>query len=289
LSFQRRVKRAGSGSVGRLIRGPGGRAALLTLATFVLGYTISARWLFPSEEDPTQGDFTEIPDLSGVPLDVAVTRARDLGLEARSEGALHHPEMEAGSVIAQSPLPGQVARPGDTLHLTLSAGPESRLVPDLVGLAGDEGATLLRRSGFDVDIIRSRLPARAGVIETRPAAGTRLALPATVELVIAEGAAIVVVPDLRGRHVDDVEAILEEGQLRLGSIRYQVDAPEGPGRVVSQSPAPNSSLRGDGFVSVVVAGTPPDSVNADLTEETDPPRPDTLGTAPPGPTTGSGG
>ena len=74
--------------------------------------------------------------------------------------------------------------------------------------------------------------------------------------------------------MDDVEGILEEAQLRLGAVSYRVDAPEGPGRVVSQSPAPRSSLRGDGLVSVVVAGEPPDSLNADVTEVPDPARRD---------------
>ncbi len=76
--------------------------------------------------------------------------------------------------------------------------------------------------------------------------------------------------------MDDVEGLLEDARLRLGAIRYQVDAPEGPGRVVSQSPVPGSSLRGDGLVSIVVAGAPPDSVNADITDDDASARRDTV-------------
>lgn len=274
MSFERRHVSSASDGLLAFLKGRVGRGLLVTFVTFFLGYTIAARWLFPSADDPTDRDFTGVPSLIGLSAGEAEIILGDIDLFVKTRGELNHPEIAAGAVVAQSPLAGQVARSGDTVYVALSAGVESRLVPDLVGLAGDEAATLLRRLGFEVDVVRSTASARAGVIETRPAAGTRITLPGSVEVVVAQGAAIVTVPDLRGRHVDDVEAVLEGAGLRMGAVRYQVDAPEGPGRVVSQSPAPRGSLRGDGFVSIVVAGAPPDSVNADLTDDTEPPRRD---------------
>ena len=149
--------------------------------------------------------------------------------------------------------------------LTTSAGIETRRVPDLAGLPGGQAATLLTRLGFEIDIEETDESAVAGVVRTRPAAGTRLPLPARVRLFVSQGKAIVTVPDLQGRHVDDLELLLEAVDLRLGAVRYQVEAPEVPGRVIFQSPAPGSALRGEGFVSVIVAGTPPDPATADLT------------------------
>jgi len=277
MTFERRKANSVAEGVLAFVRGRLGRALTVTLVTFFIGYTLAARWLFPSAEDPTDANFIEVPSLVGLSLAEATSLLTDLGLFVAGRGEVHHPEIAAGGVVAQSTLAGQVARSGDTIRLGISAGAEARVVPDLVGLAGDEAATLLRRLGFDVDVARSRESARAGVVEVRPEAGTRLALPAKVEIVVAQGAEIVTVPDLRGRHVDDVETALAGAQLRLGAVRYQVDAPEGPRRVVSQSPAPGASLRGDGFVSIVVAGTPPDSVNADLAEEPDLPRRDSTG------------
>ncbi|MCG8468403.1 MAG: PASTA domain-containing protein [Gemmatimonadetes bacterium] len=274
MSFERRRTASTGNRLATFVRSRAGRGLVVTLVTFFAGYTVAARVLFPSADDPTDANFTEVPDLSGIVVEEAAARLTDLGFVPSLRGAIHHPEIDAGHVLAQSPLAGQVAREGDTIYLMRSSGRETRVVPELVGLASDEAATLLRRLGFDVDVVRSSTAARAGVIETSPEAGIRVTLPATIQVVVAQGAEIVPVPDLRGRHVDDVEGVLEGAQLRLGAVRYQVDAPEGPGRVVSQSPAPSSSLRSDGFVSIVVAGTPPDSVNADLTDETDPPRRD---------------
>lgn len=277
MSFERRSGPKGP-NVGAWLRGRPGRAVLVALAMFLVGYAAAAQWMFPAANDPTDVDFTEVPDLTGLTSSDAQTRITDLGFVAAEGGRLTHADVAAGAVIAQSPLPGQVAQAGDTISLTLSAGLEARTIPDLSGLAGDEAATLLRRLGFDVDVERIERSSRAGVIESTPPAGTRLDLPATVELVVSAGRAIVEVPDLRGRHADDLEDILTEAQLRLGAVSYQVDAPEGPGRVVSQSPAPGSSLRGDGIVSVVVAGTPPDSVSSALTDEVEAARDSTGGT-----------
>ena len=249
---------------GDALRGPWARAGGLTLGMFAVGYFVAATFLFPAAANPIDATLVTLPDLEGLSEEDARSRLTELGLETAVIAHINHPEVSAQDVLAQSPLPGQLARPGDTVRVTLSAGPESRTVPELGGIAGPEAARLLRGMGFEVAIVPRRdAGGRAGVIESIPAAGTRMRFPARVEIVVSEGAPIVDVPDLVGRHVDDVTTILEEGELKLGAIRYQVDAPEAPGRVVSQSPAAGSALRGGGFVSLVVAGTPPDSMPAD--------------------------
>jgi len=289
MSFQRRpAARRAAGPSFRWPRLPEGllrsavaRAAAVTVATFVVGYFVAATWLFPAAEDPTDATFVDVPDLEALTEADAGRRLADAGLSLRVATAIHDPGLPSGSVLAQSPLPGQVARPGDTVSVTLSRGPESRLVPELVGIAAVEAARLLRQLGFEVEIVERREGGPAGVIESSPDAGTRLHVPSRVELVVGEGAPIVDVPDLKGRHVDDIGPLLEEAQLQVGAIRYSIDAPEAPGRVVSQSPAAGSVLRAAGFVSIVVAGTPPDSMAADIAEEDIPPLPrDTLTRAP---------
>jgi len=277
VSFERRRTPAFNLSTPRLpslelLKGPLARAAIVTLATFIVGYFVAANWLFPAAEDPTDATFVELPDLVGSEQSVGEARLGELGLASMVSTTLHHADLVSGTIVAQSPLPGQVARPGDTVRIVLSSGPEARVVPELTGLAGPEAARLLRGLGFEVQISRRREPgAAAGALETDPPAGTRVYMPAEVELVVSEGAPIVDVPDLLGRHMNDVGGILEEADLQLGAIRFRVVAPEAPGRVISQSPAPGSALRGGGFVTVVVAGQPPDSMAADIADEAIPP------------------
>ncbi len=255
----------------RFARSRPGRATAVTLVTFVVGYFIAATWLFPATDDPTDTALVEVPDLTSMPEEEAAERARDAGLVPVVKSRVRHPTAQPGAVIAQTPLPGQVARPGSEVVVTLSAGQESRVVPDLAGLAGNQAARLLRQMGFEVELRRvSESGGRTGVLESSPAPGTRVSVPSPIRLVVAEGVRNVPVPDLGGRHVADVEGLLTAAELRLGAIRYRPDAADAPGRVISQSPPSGFTLRAGSFVSIVVAGEPPDPTAADIEGEPEP-------------------
>ncbi len=226
---------------------------------FGVGYAAAALLFFPAAEDPLDADFTELPDMTGLPLDEASRRLSDIGLIAVERGRFRHAEVARNEVIAQRPLPGQVARTGDTVSLATSAGAETRVVPDLAGMTGEDAATILTRLGFGVEVVtREEGSGRAGVIGSEPEAGSRLALPASLQLFVSEGRPVVSVPDLAGLHSDDLEAILQEAGLRLGEVRYQADSPDARGRVIYQQPAPGASVQAETGVTVTVAGAQPD-------------------------------
>ncbi|MYD84781.1 MAG: PASTA domain-containing protein, partial [Acidobacteria bacterium] len=82
------------------------RLALVFAALFGVGYAYAAMRLFPAAEDPTDVDFTDIPDLTGVSLAEAGERLSALGLVSPEQGSLHHGEIPTGAVVAQRPLPG---------------------------------------------------------------------------------------------------------------------------------------------------------------------------------------
>jgi serine/threonine-protein kinase len=237
-------------------------AGVMVLITFFVGYWIAVGVLFPPSEDPTDTPFVPMPDFAGLTLAQASDRLAGAGLVPRVQARLRHPTAPPEVVLAQSPLPGQLARPGSEVGLTLSDGPPTRTIPQVDGLATAQAAELLRAMGFEVEIRREASGGRAGVRGTDPDAGTSLTLPARVVLLVSEGAPIVQVPDLRGRHVDDVQSLLEDAGLQLGAVRYQPDAAEAPGRVISHTPTAGFDVRGGGFVSVLVAGEPPDSIDA---------------------------
>lgn len=245
-------------ALARFLRGPEGRwvrTALVVLLCFTVGYAAAARFLFRAADAAPDVRRAEVPDLRGGTAGEARDRLREEGMEARVEAWIHHPRAERGTVVAQSPLGGQVAADGDTVSLTLSRGPDVRAVPDLSGLSARQANLVLERMGFTVrtEVVSSG-SGHAGVQGTRPAAGERVPVPFTVELLVGEGPQIALVPSLRGLHIDDVEARLEEAGLQLGTVRFDPDARAAPGRVIAQSPPSGYSLRGGGAVSVEVAG-----------------------------------
>lgn len=240
-----------------------GVAALVVL--FAAGYLISAEWLFPaSGPQAAAGEVTEVPDMVGLSAEDARAALTGAGLEYRVRSEMPHRDAPEGAVVAQSPLPGQYARPGAPVEVTLSEGPRRRLVPDLRGLSGRQGRIVLERLGFgaSVDTAPSEVE-RGRVVGTRPEAGSERTLPSDVTVVVSRGPEVSDVPELVGLHVDDVEERLGETGFRLGEVSYDPEAFSAPGRVIGQTPAPGYALREGGRVSISVAGAPPDAPGDD--------------------------
>lgn len=263
---------ASPGRGGTRGRPPSGRAGALTarlerwgvalgvLAALVgAGYLVSAFLIFPaSAPEAEAGEVVEVPDLVGLTAEEARTALDGSRLDYLLRSEMSHPGAPEGAVVAQSPLPGQFARPGAPVEVTLSLGPETRSVPDLRGLSDRQASIVLERLGFrtSVDTVQGELE-RGRVMATRPASGSEVEIPHQVTVLVSRGPRVADVPELVGLHVDDVPARLRERGFRLGEVTYDPEAFAAPGRVIGQSPAPGYSLRAGGRVSVRVAGSAP--------------------------------
>lgn len=232
-----------------------GVTAVLIVAFFGTGYLVAAEWLFSNGRDDPAASLVQVPDLVGLTSAEARDNLERLGLDFRVRAEMPHPRAEEGAVLTQDPLPTQFARPGAPVAVSLSLGPELRRVPDVRGLSGRQASIVLERLGFrpSVDSVQSRAD-RGRVVGTSPEPGSELRIPADVRLVVSQGPRVTSVPDLEGRHVNDVSELLSTAGLRLGRIAYDPEAFEAPGRVIGQSPPAGYSLRSGGGVSVRVAG-----------------------------------
>lgn len=230
-------------------------SAFVVAAFFGGGYLAAAQWVFPGgrvEEDPS---LVKVPELVGLTEDEAQGRLERIGLEYTVRSGVTHHLAPEGAVLAQDPLPGQYTRPGAPIYVSLSRGPELHVLPDVSGLSERQAAIVLERLGYDVAVERTTHTLEGGkAVETRPEAGTELAVPAEVTLVVSEGRPVVQVPELVGRHVDDAQGALSGAGLELGAITYDPQAPDAPGRIVGQYPPAGYSLREGGAVEVRVAG-----------------------------------
>lgn len=249
------------------VAGPVGRRALISAfaigGALLVGYGIAALWLFPATASADDASVLKVPDVVGLSEAEARERIIDAGLEFTVRAGMTHREAPEGAILAQSPLPGQFARPGAPVEATLSRGPEIHTLPDVTGLSERQARIVLERLGYEVEVERAEHPIPSGrSIETRPPAGTELTVPSRLVLLVSEGAPIVVVPDMLGMHIDDAVDILSEATLELGSISFDPDAAEAPGRIVGQYPPVGYSLRAGDAVELRVAGDR-DRLNAD--------------------------
>jgi serine/threonine-protein kinase len=159
----------------------------LILATFVLGYGISAIWLSPGSmfsKDHSLPRVLEMPDAK------ARQKLTELGFRPRLDGERPNDAFPAGTVIWQDPAPGTVLQPNSVVQLVLSAGPALVAVPDVIGLNLSQASKIFAAAGVRVGAVDSTSagPERGVVVATRPAAGVGRPRGAAVALVVGRGA-----------------------------------------------------------------------------------------------------
>jgi beta-lactam-binding protein with PASTA domain len=159
----------------------------LILATFIVGYGISALWLTPGSmfsKDHALPRVLELPEAQ------ARQKLADLGFRPRLDGERPNDSFPAGTVIWQDPPPGTVLQPNSVVQLVLSSGPSLVAVPDVVGLNVPQASKILAAAGVRVGTIDSTSAGQEQgvVIATRPAAGVGRPRGAAIALVVSRGA-----------------------------------------------------------------------------------------------------
>ena len=162
-----------------------------------------------------------------------------------------------GQVLRQYPEAGITVKER-SLKVWVSKGPETLLVPDLIGKTPEEAQTILENLGFEYvkgADQRSEIIAEGLVAGQTPAPGTELAKGSRVEVNLSLGNKFVV-EDFRNQPIDEVRARLEELGVDYEMVWVASELPKGT--VVDQSPAPGETKPIGTFVHLQVStGEPP--------------------------------
>ncbi len=165
--------------------------------------------------------FTVDPSLVGQPADAAQATIEALGgdlvvdtRQARSDA------VGAGGVISIDPAPGAELKRGDTVTLTVSAGPATADVPDLVGMDPDAAQTALEDLAFDVQRSTGRSDdvAEGQVMAVSPTGNQPYG--STITLQVSQGPVQVTVPNVVGQARDDAVAALEAVGLTVDVTQF---------------------------------------------------------------------
>jgi beta-lactam-binding protein with PASTA domain len=223
----------------------------LALVGWLFGYGIATRVLFPAPPPP--GDLVEVPDLRGLGLTSASERLAGLGLEVGTVDSLQHPSVAAGLVLGQSPLPGQVLRPEQPVRLAVSMGPQTRSVPDVLGLNSDRARIVLESSGFIVTVDTAEAEeVRGNVVAISPGPGEDVALPAEVRVTVSAGPPVVAMPYVLGMERAEAEAVLDSLGLVVSDVEEVFRFGRDQGIVVEQEPAAETELERGSSVRLTV-------------------------------------
>ena len=214
----------------------------LVVFGWLVGYLLSTRVLFPAPPPP--GDLFEVPDLRGLTIASARERLAGSRLELGPIDSLQHPSVAESLILGQSPLPGQIARAGSPVRLTVSLGPQRRAVPDVVRLDSDRARIVLQTSGFLVstDSMESGLP-RGRVVEVSPPPDSVVALPARVTIRVSTGPPVITMPLVLGMEEREALMLLDSLGLVVADVEEVFRFGRDRGIVVEQEPASDMELQ----------------------------------------------
>lgn len=199
-----------------------------------------------------------VPEVEGLPLQQAVDRLREVGLDFEVVDQVSSPDIPTGYVVSQDPLAGRMVQEARKIEFVLSTGPSLIQVPGVLGKLEMEARISLQADGFEVkkeEIFSNEVDA-GRVISQRPGEGSRLIKGDTVTIVISKGTEPVEIADLRGLTRQEAEAWILDNGLSLGHVRELTDDYAPAGQVIDQFPEPGETLHKGNPVDLTVSTGP---------------------------------
>jgi membrane peptidoglycan carboxypeptidase len=132
----------------------------------------------------------QVPDVTGMTEADARTALGTVGLTSTVAQA-NDPTVPQGQVISSDPAPGTEVDQGSAVTITVSLGPGTVGVPDVVGLAESDATALLTSLGLSPSSVTEpsdTVPA-GSVISVDPGVGTQVAPGDAVQLTVSSGPA----------------------------------------------------------------------------------------------------
>jgi eukaryotic-like serine/threonine-protein kinase len=131
----------------------------------------------------------EVPDLEGQTVGEAQGTLADANLELGSV-TNEASEAEEGTIIDQDPGPGEQVQPGSPVNVTVSSGPETVVVPNVVCQDIDEAQATITGAGLGFDVTGERFSdecPEGTVAEQNPGGGAEVVRGTTVRVKESQG------------------------------------------------------------------------------------------------------
>ncbi len=217
-------------------------------------------------EEAHEGD-TVILRVSSGPGDVAVPnvvgqsesdataalRAEEFGVNVERQAS---DTVDEGLVISQRPGGGEQSEKGSDVTIVVSTGPAQVTVPSLRSLDQATAEQRIRGAGLEVGSVTFQ-PSDADegtVISQDPAATAKVDPGTRVNIVVAQAASTIAVPDVVGNLASDAKFKLEQAGFQVISDTAESDQPVGT--VIDQNPSAGTQVARDTKITITVSNGP---------------------------------
>lgn len=224
------------------------------IAVLVLALGLGGAW--------AMGAFSSnprVPDTSGMVLDVAKQAIVDAGLKVGNVDSRPNATVPKDQVISTNPTSGTSVSKGQQVDIVVSSGPELVQIPPVIGSSEASAILSLQQVGFNVDPMINReyntKYAQGTVFQTSPAAGTKAAKGAKVQLWVSNGTEMIAVPTVTGSTQSDAANALNQAGFTVKTVS-QADSTTAKGTVISQKPAGGNQAAKGSAVTIYISSGP---------------------------------
>lgn len=141
-------------------RFPGNSILLNLIAIGIVGILLVVLTLLFLNIYTRHGHNVNVPDLHGLQADEAKDILKSKGLSVLVIDSIYKLDAVPGSVIDQTPKPGNKVKEGRSIYITIYAyNPQQIAVPELIDFSTRQAVSLLNSIGFD-DIVIEEVPAQ---------------------------------------------------------------------------------------------------------------------------------
>jgi serine/threonine-protein kinase len=209
----------------------------------------------------------DVPVVVGLSREEAAARLEAADLRLSEGDRARSESVEVGKVLASRPAR---QRKGRDVTVTLSDGPEPRLVPAVVGRPAEQVKVELEGQGLKLVLkpVDSDTVPSGTALAVDPAAGGRVPRGGTVTLSVSAGPPARPVPTVAGKTYDEAVSALKALALsvtRIDAFDDKVPA----GVVIATNPSAGASVR-PGLAVAVTVSKGPDVVTVPATTGQDP-------------------
>ncbi|MBA3645151.1 MAG: PASTA domain-containing protein [Gemmatimonadaceae bacterium] len=228
---------------------------IVAVGGFLIAYLAIFLFAFPAEVIPDEGVLPNVVGLNFADAQIALEKA---GFHAQQGETRFHKSVRESVVLQEDPPAGSRQKRGTDVVLAISGGQRTAEVPQLIYMTQQQAKVAIENTGLALGTITEKMSdqQRGFVVESSPPAGTKLQLPASVDIVVSKGPVALPVPDLTGRSLAEARSMLEAAGLRLGGISRDTSSINPEGTVMGQIPAPGQSVSNGGAVSVRISRFP---------------------------------
>ncbi len=187
-----------------------------------------------------------VPDVTGLPIMVAVNVLSEAGLELGTQKQIMNDRVPEYHVIVQRPSANRVVRAGRKVSLSISAARGSENAPNLVGKGLEEALQQLEGTRLrpgSVARLASDAPADT-VLAQDPEARASISTGSEIHLLVSDGpkAKPIFMPDILGKSMEEAQLIL--ASLGVAVVPYVIKrADEEYEVVLAQAPEPGTLLQ----------------------------------------------